>query len=190
MIPTKPSPLPTQLNQTIGFFMGVGVVLLCMTSRPSTAQGHWAPGILLGGTYHPNFATNTANGGSLFQIDMGYMWEKKNWSIGLSLPVETDFGTRVSLGPQVRLEVYRYFRITASPMFEIPFQFPAYSIFFVRGSLEFGFRNTGQYAVGNETPVKAGLYLFVTVDGRIPMPNQQPGQEFRMIFGFRIETFL
>lgn len=175
-------------SSKMSVLFGLGLTLLLCSSAPQVCSARWVPGILLGGTYNPNFATNTANGGSLLQLDMGYMWEFNNWAIQLSIPVETDFGTRVGLGPQVRLEIYRYFRIVAAPMFDIPFQFPAYSFFYLRGGLEFGFRNTGMYAENSDIPVKAGLYLFAMVDYRVPNAGQVSGQELRMIFGFRIEA--
>lgn len=155
---------------------------------PTTCWAWWNPGISFGGVYAPNLATGSANGGSLMQLDFGYLWERETWGLQLSLPVETDFATRLAVGPQVRFELYRYFRVLAAPMVDIPLQTPFYSLFFVRGGIEAGYRNTGRYAEQTESPLKAGLYLFVYVDARIPMPQQPTGQEFRLSIGFRMET--
>ena len=96
--------------------------------------------------YQPNLAVGAATGGTLVQIEMGYMWEWERTALILSLPIETDFGSRLSLGPQLRVEFSRYFRLLLAPMVDIPFLGAPYSFFAIRTGVEAGYRTYGLQA--------------------------------------------
>jgi hypothetical protein len=124
--------------------------------------------------------------GALTKVGIGYLWEKTNSNVafGLFLPIETDFGTRVALGPSAMLEVSGIFRVSLAPMFDIG---PAFSFFFLRGELSFGWRNTGKRPKDDNTIVEGGVYFWGAFDYRIPNGPQLVRQEFRLVFGLRLE---
>lgn len=124
--------------------------------------------------------------GGLLAIQGGWLWEWQNsiLALGLMLPVETDFGSRVALGPKFILELSGSFRVYVAAMADIG---PPYSFFFIRGGLSAGWRNTGIRPDPLDLPVKAGVHLWVALDARIPNPNQLVPQILRLTFGLRIE---
>lgn len=176
-----------------GSSLVIGLALAFSWLNPTSAHATWSPGLASGGVYQPNFQTNTSSGGSLVQIDVGYLWEWKHVALLLSLPIETDFRSRLSVGPQLRVEFSRYFRLLAAPLVDIPLlQQTPYSFFSFRSGVEAGFRTYGLQAKKDKykTPIKAGFYLFLYVDARIPNPGQAAGRELRISTGLRLEVGL
>jgi hypothetical protein len=149
----------------------------------------WVSSLGIGASYQPDFAKGYATGGSVISAEVGWMKEWERWALKLSVPLETDFGSRLAIGPQINFELIGSFRFFFSAMLDIPFG-SAYSIFFLRGGLELGYRNTGKRATLNNSPLQAGLYVFIASDYRIPLPEQPSGQEFRLMSGLRIEIGL
>jgi len=137
------------------FFVWVGV-----SSLPKESHAMFYPSVYAGGKI-PEF--HTAVG-----LDMGWMWEQGWLAYLATLPIETDFKTRVAFGPKAGFELNRYFRVYISGMAEYDYTYNWSG--FVRFGLAGGFRTTGDYIPNSEPgrienpTLRAGAYLSFYVD--------------------------